>query len=267
MLQMWFAYVSWWILLGVLSSIGLGSGLHSGILFLFPHYLKVCLAAERCGHVAFDVREDTWLTPNAPHCVPVATPPAPVSFLNLFSKVAISGVLWGTGTAIGEIPPYLFAYAAQAPTRDSSTGTPADAMQMAAMERPTVASRVVAAIERRFEAAIEQRGFLAVLALASWPNALFDFCGLVCGQFRMPFWTFFSATLLGKGVIKVLMQSAATLALFSRPSREKVLTWLQRTAPRHFPGLRMAAPPGDVLRAFIERGIQKFQVRCSRLVG
>lgn len=33
-------FVSWWLGLGVLSSIGLGSGLHSGILFLFPHIAK-----------------------------------------------------------------------------------------------------------------------------------------------------------------------------------------------------------------------------------
>ena len=34
-------YAVWWIGLGVLSSIGLGTGVHSGLLFLFPHILKV----------------------------------------------------------------------------------------------------------------------------------------------------------------------------------------------------------------------------------
>jgi hypothetical protein len=34
-------YVTWWLGLGVLSSIGLGTGMHSGLLFLFPHMLKV----------------------------------------------------------------------------------------------------------------------------------------------------------------------------------------------------------------------------------
>lgn len=33
--------VAWWILLGVLSSVGFGTGLHSGIMFLFPHIMKV----------------------------------------------------------------------------------------------------------------------------------------------------------------------------------------------------------------------------------
>lgn len=55
--QAWVSYAAWWVGLGVLSSIGLGSGLHSGLLFLFPHILKVCLAVERCGHADFDLRE------------------------------------------------------------------------------------------------------------------------------------------------------------------------------------------------------------------
>jgi hypothetical protein len=42
LLQEWVLYTTWWISLGVLSSIGLGTGMHSGLLFLFPHMLKVC---------------------------------------------------------------------------------------------------------------------------------------------------------------------------------------------------------------------------------
>lgn len=34
-------FAVWWLGLGVLSSVGLGTGMHSGILFLFPHVLKV----------------------------------------------------------------------------------------------------------------------------------------------------------------------------------------------------------------------------------
>lgn len=39
--ELWLLYVMWWVGLGVLSSIGLGTGMHSGLLFLFPHILKV----------------------------------------------------------------------------------------------------------------------------------------------------------------------------------------------------------------------------------
>lgn len=42
-LKEWTLYTTWWLGLGVLSSIGLGTGMHSGLLFLFPHMLKVCL--------------------------------------------------------------------------------------------------------------------------------------------------------------------------------------------------------------------------------
>ena len=31
----------WWVGLGILSSIGLGTGMQTGIMFLFPHILKV----------------------------------------------------------------------------------------------------------------------------------------------------------------------------------------------------------------------------------
>lgn len=44
---------------------------------------------------------------------------------------------------------------------------------------------------------------MGILLLASWPNAAFDLCGLCCGAFKMPFWSFFGATLIGKGVVKV----------------------------------------------------------------
>lgn len=50
--QEWTLYTSWWISLGVLSSIGLGTGMHSGLLFLFPHMLKV-----RCSRLWQEARE------------------------------------------------------------------------------------------------------------------------------------------------------------------------------------------------------------------
>ena len=44
---------------------------------------------------------------------------------------------------------------------------------------------------------------MGILLLASWPNAAFDLCGICCGAFKMPFWEFFGATLIGKGGVKV----------------------------------------------------------------
>lgn len=38
------------------------------------------------------------------------------------------------------------------------------------------------------------------------PNPLFDLAGIMCGQFRVPFWKFFLATLIGKALIKTHIQ-------------------------------------------------------------
>lgn len=38
------------------------------------------------------------------------------------------------------------------------------------------------------------------------PNPLFDLAGIMCGQFGIPFWEFFLATLIGKAIIKTHIQ-------------------------------------------------------------
>ena len=53
-LMMWYG---WWVLLGVASSIGLGTGLHTFVLFLGPHIARVTLTAYECGTLSFDNRD------------------------------------------------------------------------------------------------------------------------------------------------------------------------------------------------------------------
>jgi hypothetical protein len=43
----------YWLGLGVLSSVGLGTGLHTFILYLGPHVATVTLAAYECGSLNF----------------------------------------------------------------------------------------------------------------------------------------------------------------------------------------------------------------------
>ena len=38
------------------------------------------------------------------------------------------------------------------------------------------------------------------------PNPLFDLAGIMCGQFGIPFWEFFLATLIGKAIFKTHIQ-------------------------------------------------------------
>lgn len=47
------AWYSYWVFLGILSSVGLGTGLHTFLLYLGPFIAKVTLAAQECRSVQF----------------------------------------------------------------------------------------------------------------------------------------------------------------------------------------------------------------------
>eukprot|EP00887_Chlorella_sp_A99_P001874 scaffold19.g1874.t1 len=232
--ELWAQYVVWWVGLGVLSSIGLGTGMHSGLLFLFPHILMVCLAAERCGNLDFDVRADMWWKADGIHCSPSrggAAASAAVGFWLLFRKVMGSAMLWGAGTALGEVPPYAISYhAAKAGIKN------AEVEEMLGVEAANGGGRsaggllqqLVARMKNWMLGFIQRHGFWGILLLAAYPNAAFDLCGICCGHFLMPFWEFFGATLIGKGVIKVAGQTAFFVALFREQSRERVFKALHR---------------------------------------
>ena len=65
---------------------------------------------------------------------------------------------------------------------------------------------------------MEKYGFFTILACASIPNPLFDLAGITCGHFRIPFKTFFSATFIGKAIIKVHIQMIFVIAIFRKES-------------------------------------------------
>jgi hypothetical protein len=305
-LEMWIEYIVWWVGLGILSSIGFGSGMHSGLLFLFPHMLKVCLAAEKCNSLDFDVRVDTWWRSDGFHCSNTGpnnsssssigtslfssllgntssdtTAAVAVSFLAILLKVLPTAILWGAGTAIGEIPPYLLSYqAAKAgeknsefeilltKTNSNSNNGDADA---ATKKSNGFTAPLVSAVDTmkdwmlRF---IQSHGFWGILLLAAYPNAAFDLCGICCGHFLMPFWEFFGATLLGKGVIKVSGQAAFFVALFRHDSRERILAALERILPTKVPFLSLkltqARTPAQFLHLKINSSIQEFQAGVAR---
>ena len=192
----------WWLVLGVLSSIGLGTGLHSGIMFLWPFAMSVITNAEACGTTSFSA------TYNHPCSLKVARPskaacPASSTLLLLWPSV----VLWGSGTATGELPPYFITRAAK---RAGTQATDYEAELAEAAE----ATDIISKLKVWTISFTEKHGFLGILLLASWPNAAFDMCGMACGWLEMPFWTFFGATLIGKGLVKVTLQSIVCIAVF-----------------------------------------------------
>jgi len=48
----------WWVGLGILSSVGLGTGLHTFVLYLGPLIAEAAIAAYQCGNLNFDLHGD-----------------------------------------------------------------------------------------------------------------------------------------------------------------------------------------------------------------
>lgn len=90
-------FVVWWIGLGVLSSVGLGTGMHSGILFLFPHIFLVVQGAEQCKSTNFDSWHHMWFAAFETDCGSTFSQDT-VTFWSIFWKVCLPCFLWGTGT-------------------------------------------------------------------------------------------------------------------------------------------------------------------------
>lgn len=122
---------------------------------------------------------------------------------------------------------------------------------------------LVARMQQWMMDVIKSHGFIGVLLLASWPNAAFDLCGICCGAFKMPFWTFFGATLVGKGIVKVNGQAAFFVAIFRRDSREAVMNALERVLPAKLPFLHLQSSPAQALHQLVNRQIVNFQARVA----
>ena len=92
------------------SSIGLGTGLHTFVLYLGPHIAKVTMATNECNYVPKHLPTRWKFTHFEPCPSFEGTPTVP--FSSVYQAVIIEAFLWGLGTAIGELPPYFVSRAA-----------------------------------------------------------------------------------------------------------------------------------------------------------
>ncbi|CAH0696560.1 unnamed protein product [Spodoptera exigua] len=222
------AWWGWWVVLGVCSSVGLGTGLHTFLLYLGPHIARVTLAAYECGALNFP--EPPY--PNDIICPAQIDPNNTVSIWNIMSKVRIESMMWGIGTALGELPPYFMARAA----RLSGGGV----AELAANDDSRTGRAKI-----MLQKLVQKVGFAGILACASVPNPLFDLAGLTCGHFLVPFWTFFGATVLGKAVIKMHIQKMFVIIAFNETLVGQVLSWVERIP---YVGPKLEAPLLEFLR-------------------
>jgi len=220
------AFVVWWVGLGVLSSIGLGTGLHTGMLFLFPHIFRVVQAAEMCGNMKFDSFQDIWYKKDVVMCTDPHTPDHihHPSFVAVAWRCWIPAVLWGAGTAMGEVPPYLMSRAAM---------LAGGALEEEVKEELNIdSSNPLGKMKQWMINFVEKYGFWGVFLMSAWPNAAFDLVGIVCGQIGVTFWTFFIATFCGKALVKVTGQVLFFVSIFRHTDYMiELFVWLVEKLP------------------------------------
>ncbi|CAI9762652.1 unnamed protein product [Fraxinus pennsylvanica] len=222
----------WWVVLGVASSIGLGSGLHTFVLYLGPHIALFTIKAMQCGRVdiksaPYDTiqlkRGPSWLGKDCADFGPPlfsSSHGTRVPLGSILPQVQLEAILWGLGTALGELPPYFISRAA------SLAGDRVDPMEdldMSTSEENGIISARLNQIKRWFLSHAQYLNYFTILALASVPNPLFDLAGIMCGQFGIPFWEFFLATLIGKAIIKTHIQTVFIICVCNN----QLLNWIE----------------------------------------
>uniref|UniRef100_A0A674P8M6 Vacuole membrane protein 1 n=1 Tax=Takifugu rubripes TaxID=31033 RepID=A0A674P8M6_TAKRU len=225
---LWCAY---WVGLGILSSVGLGTGLHTFLLYLGPHIASVTLAAYECGSTDF---------PEPPYPDQIVCPQdgvmeESISLFSIMSKVRLEACMWGAGTAIGELPPYFMARAARQSGADPDDEDYEEFEEM--LEQAQGAQDFASRAKLGVQHLVQKVGFFGILACASIPNPLFDLAGITCGHFLVPFWTFFGATLIGKAIIKMHIQKLFVIVTFSKHIVEQMVS-LMGSVPRVGPSLQ-----------------------------
>ena len=226
-----FLWTLYWFGLGIASSIGLGTGLHTFLLYLGPFIAQVTLAAYECGSIQF---------PRPPYPNEIVCPSSsltnqtlvhdlletgPISFWKILWKVKLEAFFWGLGTAFGELPPYFMARAARLGTTDEDE-------ELIEFEQLLInaQSKNLSFFERiRYSVycLIQRIGFFGILLCASIPNPLFDLAGITCGYFLISFWRFFFATIIGKALIKMSIQTVFIIFLFSEHHVERIIRWMK----------------------------------------
>ncbi|CAO3626473.1 unnamed protein product [Cunninghamella blakesleeana] len=219
-----FKWYGYWIILGIASSIGLGSGLHTFLLFLGPYIAEVTIAAYDCNGTSALTRN--MLTNRLECLTPSISQDNIVSLWSIYSNIIGETFFWGIGTALGELPPYFMARAVAL-----SGGKVEELQKFEAGLKNHDHGSLKDFITYFLYTGIKRLGFFGILLFASIPNPLFDLAGITCGNFLVPFSTFFGATFVGKACIKASIQAFIVILAFSRNTLSTLLSALETSAP------------------------------------
>lgn len=206
-------FAVYWIGLGIASSIGLGTGLHTFILYLGPHIAKVVIAANECNKIP-EMLPSRWRFQHFAECETVMNPLYPIGFWTIYKAVFLEAFLWGAGTALGELPPYFVSRAAslagnkneelteilspeQVRSDESGEDQPLIEQGQEAVKASKPKKEDPGMLERAKKVLagfLKDHAFITVLCAASVsitskpdpvqiPNPLFDLAGILCGHF------------------------------------------------------------------------------------
>lgn len=205
---------TYWIFLGFLSSCGFGSGLHTFTLYLSPLIAKTYMKSQECGSTQFKSPPYPWEF----HCSKQFESNSNPNIWEVFWKLFKYSFLWGFGTALGELPPYLFSRSLNAiidrPIRKLSLSRNSVNFAKKFSDEDIDNSQLNRAkhyVNSQVAAAIKNWGFWGIFLMASVPNPLFDLAGVASGHFGVPLSTFLVATIAGKSLIKSSLQTLVLL--------------------------------------------------------
>ena len=280
-IQSWEGYLAWcgwWVGLGILSSVGLGTGLHTFLLYLGPHIAAVTMAAYECNSLEFPqppypaqiLCPEGQANVTGAEAEDVVASAVTVTVWAILAKVRVEAFCWGAGTAIGELPPYFMARAARLSGSEPSEEEEEFHDLQEKLKNPEKMTRFER-MKYSVQHLVEKVGFFGILACASIPNPLFDLAGITCGHFLIPFWTFFGATLIGqlhnfmsfnslylsaagKAIIKMHIQKIFVILAFNNQLLESAISLLVQIPGV---GLKLEAPVRSLLGKVIH-GIQYF---------
>ena len=171
-----------WMFLGSLSSIGFGTGLQTGLLFVFPRIISVCREIQF--NDSLELSELFY-----------------ASYLRCLPFV----FCWGIGTALGELPPYLIARNLNIKDKKATDKL----FNLLGNNKEKVKNSIDSIINK-----LQTNGkfrYYTIIALSSWPNALFDMCGVAAGLIKLSTAEFLVPTMIGKAVIKTPIQLGVIL--------------------------------------------------------
>ena len=195
--------ILYWIGLGIMSTIGFGFGIQTGLLFLMPYTIGIYNKAIECGNTNFNLVFNQILI-----CSNTTSIHEDYIIYYVFFKTLPFAILWGIGTAIGELPPYYLAinYKNNILYKNNDNKKNKFINKIIYYKNKFKNNYYLKTAKKYY--------FLSIIIMASWPNITFDMCGFICGYYTLTIYEFLIPTIIGKALIKAPIQIFFVLYIY-----------------------------------------------------